>query len=155
MTAVSDLVNGWPGGIIQASRHDVFVTPIYLVNRLYAQNLGRERLKTVVESPTFDSSLEGKSIPYVDAVASRSDDRKHIFVKIVNTHRLSPIPVQVAVTGANISAVEHFTVFAESLSAVNGFATPEAISVRTNTIVPAESMGFELPKHSVSVLKLH
>ncbi|MGH8639557.1 MAG: alpha-L-arabinofuranosidase C-terminal domain-containing protein, partial [Burkholderiales bacterium] len=35
MTAVSDLVNGWSGGIIQASRHDVFVTPTYLVIRLY------------------------------------------------------------------------------------------------------------------------
>ena len=29
MSAVSDLVNGWPGGIIQAGRHGVFVTPIY------------------------------------------------------------------------------------------------------------------------------
>src|SRR5829696_5362023 len=27
MSAVSDLVNGWPGGIIQASRHNVFMTP--------------------------------------------------------------------------------------------------------------------------------
>ena len=46
MSAVSDLVNGWPGGIIQAGRHGVFVTPIYLVNRLYAQRLGAERLHT-------------------------------------------------------------------------------------------------------------
>jgi alpha-N-arabinofuranosidase len=28
MSAVSDLVNGWPGGIIQASRHGVFVSPL-------------------------------------------------------------------------------------------------------------------------------
>ncbi len=42
MSAVSDLVNGWPGGIIQASRHGVFVTPIYLVNRLYATHLGAD-----------------------------------------------------------------------------------------------------------------
>ena len=44
MTAVSDLVNGWSGGIIQASRHDVFVTPTYLVIRLYNETLGRDRL---------------------------------------------------------------------------------------------------------------
>ena len=61
MSAVSDLVNGWPGGIIQAGRQGVFVTPIYLVNRLYASRLGVERLKTTVDSP-------------VDAVASRSKD---------------------------------------------------------------------------------
>ncbi len=41
MSAVSDLVNGWPGGIIQAGRHGVFVTPIYLVNRLYATHSAR------------------------------------------------------------------------------------------------------------------
>ena len=61
MSAVSDLVNGWPGGIIQAGRQGVFVTPIYLVNRLYASRVGVERLKTTVDSP-------------VDAVASRSKD---------------------------------------------------------------------------------
>ena len=33
MSAVSDLVNGWPGGIIQAGRHGVFVSPLYHVNR--------------------------------------------------------------------------------------------------------------------------
>jgi len=32
MSAVSDLINGWPGGIIQASRHGVFVSPLYHVN---------------------------------------------------------------------------------------------------------------------------
>ena len=41
MSAVSDLVNGWPGGIIQAGRHGVFVSPIYLVNQLYNEHRGR------------------------------------------------------------------------------------------------------------------
>ena len=44
MTAVSDLVNGWSGGIIQASRHGVFVTPTYHAIRLYNEHLGRDRL---------------------------------------------------------------------------------------------------------------
>jgi hypothetical protein len=42
MSAESDLVNGWPGGIIQASRHGLFVSPLYYVNLLYNQNLGRD-----------------------------------------------------------------------------------------------------------------
>ena len=79
MTAVSDLVNGWSGGIIQASRHGVFVTPIYLVNRLYSKHLGKDRLTIQMEGPVFDSSLEGKSVPYLDVVASRSTDGKQIF----------------------------------------------------------------------------
>ena len=43
MSAVSDLVNGWPGGIIQAGRHGVFVSPIYLVNQLYNDQRGDVR----------------------------------------------------------------------------------------------------------------
>ena len=79
MSAVSDLVNGWPGGIIQASRHGVFVTPIYLVNRLYATHLGAERLSATVEGPTVSSTREGRDVPVLDAVASRSADGRTIF----------------------------------------------------------------------------
>ena len=46
MTAESDLVNGWPGGIIQASRHGAFVTPTYHLNLLYNRHRGQDRLKT-------------------------------------------------------------------------------------------------------------
>jgi hypothetical protein len=42
MTAVSDLVNGWSGGVIQASRYAVFVTPTYLAVKLYNVLRGRE-----------------------------------------------------------------------------------------------------------------
>src|SRR5919202_710820 len=70
MSAVSDLVNGWPGGIIQASRTGVFVSPVYHVVRLYAAHRGHDRLRTVASGPRFDSPREGRGVPYVDATAS-------------------------------------------------------------------------------------
>ena len=85
MTCVSDLINGWPGGIIQASRHGVFVTPTYLVSSSTANTSGKTGSPSRFDSPTFDSSREGRHVPYLDAVASRSADRKHIFLKAVNT----------------------------------------------------------------------
>jgi len=72
MSAVSDPVNGWPGGIIQASRNGLFVTPIYLVNQLYATRFGAERLAVKVDGPAFDSGREGHGVPVLDAVVSRS-----------------------------------------------------------------------------------
>jgi alpha-L-arabinofuranosidase len=74
MSAVSDLVNGWPGGIIQAGRHGLFVSPLYLVNQLYSQHRDDERLATTVTSPQFDTSREGKNVPYLDPVVSRTTD---------------------------------------------------------------------------------
>ena len=97
MSAVSDLVNGWPGGIIQAGRHGVFVTPIYLVNRLYAQRLGADRLTLRVDGTGGHGSDGGT----LDAVASRVGRRPHASFSRPST-RISIVPVtaRISVRGA-------------------------------------------------------
>jgi alpha-L-arabinofuranosidase len=155
MSAVSDLVNGWSGGIIQASRHDVFVTPTYLVIRLYNDTLGRERLAARVSSPTFDSSLEGQAIPVLDVVASRAADGRQLFVRAVNTSRDRPLKTTVSVAGTAIGAAGVLqTVNGASLEAANSFRTPDAVSVRTTTFRSGPDFTVELPPHSVSVMIL-
>jgi alpha-N-arabinofuranosidase len=155
MSAVSDLVNGWPGGIIQASRHGVFVTPVYLVNRLYATRLGVERLSTRVQGPTFSTSKEGSDVPVLDVTASRSADGRQIFVKAVNTDLDRPLRARVSLRGAAVAArarVER--VVAGSLTATNGFATPNAVQITHASIPAARSFVLDLPRHSVSVVTL-
>src|SRR2546428_5929143 len=100
MSAPSDMVNGWSGGLIQASRHAVFVTPTYLVNQLYSQHLGTQRLAARVESPTFDSSREGKTVPYLDTVVSRTADLGQIFIKAVNMDPDQPLRTTIRLAGA-------------------------------------------------------
>ena len=155
MTAVSDLVNGWSGGIIQASRHDVFVTPTYLVMRMYNGRLGRDRLAATVSSPTFGSPAEGADIPVIDVVASRSADRRQIFVKAVNTSRDRTLKTIVTVIGAAVGADGIMeTVTSNSLEAANSFRTPRAVTVRTTSFRSGREFTIELPPHSVSVLTL-
>jgi alpha-L-arabinofuranosidase len=155
MSAVSDLVNGWPGGIIQAARHGLFVTPIYLVNRLYATHLGAERLTTRVDGPTVSTTREGNKIPVLDVTASRSADGRRIFVKAVNTDVEWPLSARVEVRGAQVSpdAIVR-RVMADSLAAVNGFATPEAVKVSESPLRAGNIFTLELPRHSVSVVTL-
>ena len=142
MSAVSDLVNGWPGGIIQAGRQGVFVTPIYLVNRLYASRLGVERLKTTVDPP-------------VDAVASRSKDGRQIFLKAVNTDLEHPLTVRIRVNGAELSSTAEIErVTADSVTAVNGFATPEAVRTTRESVPAGRDFSLDLPRHSVAVVTL-
>jgi alpha-N-arabinofuranosidase len=155
MTSVSDLVNGWIGGIIQASRHDVFVTPTYLVNRLYANHLGNQRLATTVESPTFDSSREGMAVPYLDVATSRSADGREIYIKAVNTDAERSLRTRVNLRGVQVTPEATIeTVNGESLEASNSFRTPEAVTSKTQQLVAGESFEVELPKHSVSVITL-
>ena len=155
MTAVSDLVNGWSGGVIQASRHGVFVTPTYHAIRLYNEHRGSERLAAVVTSPTFDSSKEGKDVPTLDIVASRSADGGQIVVKAVNTSRDRALRTTVVVAGAHVGAhgTMH-TLTGATFEAANSFRTPEAVSVRTSELEIGPRFVVTLPPHSVSVLVL-
>lgn len=155
MTAVSDLVNGWPGGIIQAGRTGLFVSPSYLVNQLYAAHLGAERLAVRVDSPVFDSSREGKAVPVLDAVASRSRDGRHLYVKAVNTDHTRPLAVSIFLEGAQTGRRgELALVTASAPEAINGFDTPDAIAVRRTPIETSERTTVTLPPASVAVIAL-
>lgn len=155
MTAVSDMVNGWPGGVIQASRHGVFVTPTYLVNELYASHLGRERLSSTLQGPAFDSTLEGKAVSVIDAVVSRSGSGKEIFIKAVNTDPANAVTTEVTLAGTRISPQARIeTLNSDGLMTSNDFSHPDSVHVSTSQIAAGQSFMITLPEHSVSVITL-
>ena len=154
MSAVSDLINGWPGGIIQAGRDGVFVSPIYLVNQLYATNSGTELLTVDVKSEAFDSTREGKSISYLDAVANRSADHKWIFLKVVNSNLREPIATTIAVRGvALMGSVDLDMVNGARMIDANSFAAPEAVRIIRSSVPARSRIVVTLPAHSVTVLR--
>jgi alpha-N-arabinofuranosidase len=155
MSAVSDLVNGWPGGIIQASRHGLFVSPLYHVNRMYSSHQGSERLNTEVDSPTFDSTAEGRGVPVLDVVSSRSADGRKIFLKFVNTDLAQDLDVAVRLRGARVrTRAERVLLTADSLTVRTSFRSPEAIRPERDSIRAGEAFSIRLPKHSVAVIAL-
>lgn len=155
MSAVSDLVNGWPGGIIQAGRHGLFVSPLYLVNQVYAELRGDERLATEVTSPTFDTSREGKGVPVLDVSASRTADGRRIYVKAVNTDTRAALSTSIEVEGVGVEPrAEMRVVTASSMNDSNDFSRPGAIFVRTTSVRAGKSFMVTLPKHSVAVITL-
>jgi alpha-N-arabinofuranosidase len=155
LSAESDLVNGWPGGIIQASRHGVFVSPLYWVNLLYGRHLGRDRLRATIEGPTFDTSREGTGVPVLDAVASRSEDGTEIHLKVVNTEPASAVATRVDLRGVDVDpeATWHL-ITADSPDERNSFATPDAVRPRRRVIPAGGSFQLSLPPRSVSVITL-
>jgi alpha-N-arabinofuranosidase len=155
MSAVSDLVNGWPGGVIQASRHGVFVTPLYHANALYSRHLGRERLSTSVDGPTFDSSHEGGAVPYLDAVASRSADGAEIYLKLVNTDPARAIDVRVELRGERVKPDAVWEVLAaRDPTARNSFARPDAIAPVRRAVKAGSNFSVRVPARSVSVITM-
>jgi len=152
---VSDLVNGWPGGIIQAGRHGVYVTPTYRVVELYNQHLGAERLAAVVESPTFDVPDGPSGVPWVDVTASRSSDGRRYVIKAVNTNADAPARVRITIDGWTAPArATQQTLAASTPGAANSFATPDAVAVTSKTIAAGSPFTIELPPGSVAVVSL-
>jgi alpha-L-arabinofuranosidase len=91
----------------------------------------------------------------VDVVASRSADGRSIVLKAVNADLERPQRARVTVRGASVAsgaAAEH--VVADSLTAVNGFAMPDAVKVTRGSIRAGNSFSLDLPRHSVSVITL-
>ncbi|HWS87747.1 MAG TPA: alpha-L-arabinofuranosidase C-terminal domain-containing protein [Pyrinomonadaceae bacterium] len=155
MSAVSDLVNGWPGGIIQAGRHAVFVSPLYHVNRLYAEHRGDERVAAEVTSPTFDTSREGKGVPFLDVSASRTADGRRVYVKAVNADTRAPLTTTVTVEGVDaVRRAEMHVLTAGSLGDSNDFSRPDAVKVSRTPLRAGKSFTLTLPKHSVAVIVL-
>ena len=155
MSAVSDLVNGWSGGIIQASRHGVFVTPTYLVNQLYASHQGRELLASTLQGPTFDSTLEGNAVPVIDAVVSRSAGGRHIFITCVNTDPVQDLPTSMSLSGVRlVKDARMETLNGEGLNTSNDFSHPDSVRISTSTLPAGPSFTVTLPAHSVSVITL-
>ena len=155
MSAVSDMVNGWSGGIVQASRHGVFVTPTYLVNELYNRRLGTQRLVARVDSPVFDSDREGKNVPCLDVVVSKAANGKQVFINAVNTHPGNTLQTTVQLSGIRVSEqAEVETITSNSLMAANGFASPNAVSMHKTTIRAGSRFVVDLPKSSISVITL-
>jgi alpha-N-arabinofuranosidase len=155
MSAESDLVNGWPGGIIQAGRHGLFVSPLYYVNLIYNEHRGRDRVKTTVEGPTFDSSREGTGVPVLDAVVSRSADGSEVYVKVINTAPASAVNTRIELRGVDVHPeADWHVITAESLETRNSFATPDAIRPRRGVLRAGGRFEVPLPPHSLSVIVL-
>jgi alpha-N-arabinofuranosidase len=155
MSAISDLVNGWPGGIIQASRHGLFVSPLYHVNQMYSEHRGAEQLASSVDGPTFSSTSEGRAVPVLDVSASRSADGGRIFLKLVNTDLDRPVDVAIDVRGAAVqSRAARVRLTAASLATRTSFREPDAIRPERDTIPAGNSFSLQLPQHSIAIVTL-
>ena len=161
MSAVSDLVNGWPGGIIQASRNGLFTTATYSVVEAYSRNRGDWRLSATVDCEVkYDTGSPelGHDVPALDVVASVDDAGSMLFIKAVNTSAEQAIQAEVHLGGLP-GPIEAegvaITVTAPTLGAANSFADPTVISARESPIqVESPVFTHVFPKHSVTVLRL-
>jgi len=146
--SISDLLNGWVGGIIQAGRDRVYGTPEYYAVQMYSSHLGTDRLHTDVQSPEI-----APGTPSVDAVSTRLADASMVFVKMSNADRTHPVKATIDLAGFIYKpGVKVELLTASSARQRNTFDDPHAIAQAKRDLKCGRSCTVELPPDSVAVL---
>jgi alpha-L-arabinofuranosidase len=122
---------------------------------MYSTHRGDERVRIAIDTPTFDSTAEGRAVPVLDVAASRTADRHTLFLKLVNTDLEQALEVDVRISGLAVRPrAERVTLAAGDLSTHTSFRAPDAIAPQADTVAAGDAFTLRLPAHSVSVITL-
>ena len=133
---------GWIG---PRDGHMVAKAP-YLALQLFTRHFGDELVTSAVEGPAYDSPAVGaleavKDVPYLDITASRSVDRRRLFIMAVNRHPSRAIRARIRLDGFMPKpAGEAWTLRGSGLDANTGTAirneTPGLVWARQQEVPP-------------------
>jgi alpha-N-arabinofuranosidase len=145
---ISDLLNGWIGGVIQVSRGRLYGTSQYYAIKLYNDHLGTERLFADVSSPELAPGIKS-----VDAVVTRSPDRRKVFVKMSNADKQHAVTVAVDLGKfAYRQQVSAIVLRGSDSARRNTFAHPDTIIPVEQTLRCSGRCSYSLPADAVVVL---
>lgn len=120
ISMISDLINGWPGGIIRSRNGYCYGTPSYYVLTMYAQARPTSLLSCQYDSPDYAATEVGNlkafpHIPYLDIAACKTEDER-ICVFIVNRNLDSAYTIELP---EDLVATSIYTLTAENFHAKN------------------------------------
>ena len=148
---ISDLLDGWVGGVIQASRDRVYGTAQYYALKMYSDHLGTTRLATEVTSPELQPGVRA-----LDAVVTRSADGSMLFAKMSNADDTHALQVKVDLQNfAYAREVQAVVLSSAEPGERNTFAHPDAVQPQARVIRCSAMCQVELPPDSVMVLTFH
>ncbi len=147
---ISDLLNGWVGGIIQASRDRIYGTAQFYALKMYADHPGTDRLATTLDSPDLQPGTKT-----IDAIATRSADGTKLFLKASNADREKSTTLHLAIKSFPHTRTATLDLLhASPLTTRNSFSKPSAVIPTHATVPCAATCTVTLPPDSVAVLTL-
>ncbi len=148
--SISDLLNGWVGGIIQASRDRVYGTAEYYAVQMYSHALGTDRLHADVVSPELGQTKA------VDAIATRSADGRELYVKVSNADPSQKVATTISLDHFRYAKEAEALVLAASTPGErNSFEDPNRLLPVETRLDCSQTCTVELGPDSVAVLTFH
>ena len=132
----------------------MFVTPQYLVFKLYVQNTGKEVIMTNNITPYYYSKDLGKNVPIVDSSATM--DKGVVYVYMVNRSKDEAINCTIEIKGITPIATEHLYIAGEHVNDKNSFDEPNKVRIQESRDVKVKGseIRLRLSPHSVNLVKV-
>jgi alpha-N-arabinofuranosidase len=155
LACFAQLVNVLP---LISTRDDgsLYVNPQYLAYLLYVPRTGETVIPCTVETETYDSeTLNLQNVPYVDATATMSNDRRTLYLHLVNRSPDEVYELQTNVAPFVASAGAATLLTGDSVDSKNYFDKPNEVNLTEQDLkVTGSSFTFELPAHTACVVEL-
>jgi len=128
---VDPLFTGWIG-----KKGDRFLpTGPYYASQMYTRHFGSKLVSSSSESPTYTSESVGivdrmYQVPYLDVIASKSDDGRKLYVLVVNKHFDKPIKARIDVQGFRPAGGAAWVLNGKGVDSNTGTAPPNIGGVK-------------------------
>jgi alpha-N-arabinofuranosidase len=169
---------GWIG----RSGSSWIATAPYLAFRMIATDMEENLLAATVESPRYNSKTVGfvdrvTGVPYVEAMASQSNDGRRISLMLINKHLSSAADTSVVLSGAaQVSTVTSRTLTGPAVDANTGtqlprvpgltwarqqqagpqgrfhHGAPAEVRIDTASLTPGATLTVRVPPHSMTIV---
>jgi alpha-L-arabinofuranosidase len=143
-------------GAIRASSTEAYVTASGTALQLYGPHSGTKLMKLEQKSPTYDvPAYNWKNIPYLDAVATLSEDGHKLYVHLLNLEETQTMSVQIAIAGHSVEPQgDLWQIASESFLTLNNFGV-SPVKVRHVQLNGLRGEFVQqLPPHSATTLEL-
>jgi alpha-N-arabinofuranosidase len=141
--------------ILTSDEGSMVLSPQYLVFKLYGANTGNLVLKSVVDTPSDFVSELGEHVPFVDLSATITEDRKTLYLHVVNRHETESMELKMSFRGFKPKKGSSQHVAGESPNDRNTFDNPNKVRIeKTSVKVEKGECAVELNPHSVTIVKI-
>ncbi len=148
-------------GAIETNGLETYRTPVILAYELYARHSGSKVVEATAQVETYDATVPGRAgkmedIPYLDVVATLSEDGGHLYLHAINRHHARDIRARIDLRHfIPKGSGKVYELGGPSPKAKNDSEHPSEVRIRESRFESATPrFDYVFPPHSATTLEL-
>jgi alpha-N-arabinofuranosidase len=148
-------------GAIETNGLETYATPVALAYGLYARHSGSKVVESSTRIQTYDVAGPGwggkmGDIPYLDVVATLSEDGRSLYLHAINRHKDETIRARINISGFVPGASGRvYALNGPDPTSSNDYLHPDVVSIRRSSFAPSgNAFDYVFPAHSATTLEM-